>query len=67
MEAHSKLTDLRLTECTGVEDYSVLLELPHLKLLCISANLEERVMAQLADAKFEIYVEAPPEDMQNEE
>jgi len=67
LEAHSKLADLRLTECTGVEDYSVLLELPHLKLLCISANLEERVMAQLADAKFEIYVEAPPEDMQNEE
>ena len=67
LEVHSKLTGIRLTECTGVEDYSVLLELPYLKLLCISANLEERVMAQLADAKFEIFVEAPPEDMQNEE
>jgi len=67
LEVHSKLTGIRLTECTGVEDYSVLLELPHLKLLCISADLEERVMAQLADAKFEIFVEAPPEDMRNEE
>ncbi len=63
LEVHSKLIYLRLTECTGVEDFSVLLEFPNLQLLCISANLEERVMAQLADAKFEIFVEDPPEDM----
>ena len=58
LEVHTKLTDLRLTECRGVEDYSVLLSLPNLRRLSISADLEEKVMAQLADADFEIFVEA---------
>ncbi len=67
LEVHTQLRELRLTECTGIEDFTVLLELPNLELLCISANLQERVMAQLGEAKFEIFVEALPEDMQNDE
>ena len=66
LEAHKNLQMLRLTDCKGVEDYSVLLRLPNLRRLSISADLEEKVMAQLADADFEIIVEARPEDMQNE-
>ena len=67
LEVHTGLRYLRLTECQGVEDYSVLLKLPNLEMLSISANLQDRVMAQLANADFEIFVEALPEDMQNEE
>lgn len=67
LDAHTKLRELRLTECTGVADYTILLELPNLEQLCISANLADRVLAQLADANFNIIVEDPPEDMQNEE
>lgn len=67
LEVHTGLRYLRLTECQDVEDYSVLLKLPNLEMLSISANLQDRVMAQLANADFEIFVEALPEDMQNEE
>lgn len=56
LKVHSKLTDLWLTECAGVEDYSVLLQLPNLEQLTISTDMEERAKAQLSGAAFEIVV-----------